>query len=481
MNLQTYFSDRGIDVISSSFYSKIREWEQWYEGYTQKFHRYYIYNGDERIYCRRLSLGMAKKLCEDIADLLMNEKVKVTITGTDATVAYVEKALKDNNFMTMCNQYQERKAYSGTVAYIPHLKNIVINEDGEIIRAGGVNINYIQAKNIFPISWENGRVIEAAFVFPKTVNRKRYALIQLHRLTDKVSGGKEYIIENDVVRCTKGAGTRIPPERWNELKPFEGLSQIIRTGSDKPQFVIDTLNIVNNADEDDTNPMGIAIFANALDILQKIDIEYDSYCNEFALGRKRIFVAPELINNLNGEKIFDSNDTVFYQLPEGALDGGKPITEVNMDIRADAHSKAINDDLNLLSFRVGFGTQRYKFEKGTMTTATQVISENSDMYRTIKKHELVLESVIKELICIIAHLGMISKETNVNDDIEIAIDFDDSIIEDKSTERAQDRQDVSMGAMSLTEYRAKWYGETQEEAEKNLPEQTGLLDNLNLR
>lgn len=30
-----------------------------------------------------------------------------------------------------------------------------------------------------------------------------------------------------------------------------------------------------------------------------------------------------------------------------------------------------------------------------------------------------------------------------------------------------------MGAMSLAEYRSRWYGETLEQAQKNLPEQFG--------
>lgn len=56
---------------------------------------------------------------------------------------------------------------------------------------------------------------------------------------------------------------------------------------------------------------------------------------------------------------------------------------------------------------------------------------------------------------------------------DITIDFDDSIIEDKQTERQEDRQDIAMGAMSLQEYRAKWYGETEEVAEQKLPDQSG--------
>ena len=50
---------------------------------------------------------------------------------------------------------------------------------------------------------------------------------------------------------------------------------------------------------------------------------------------------------------FDENDTVFYQLPEDTEMGNNPIYEVNMELRAEEHSKAINDDLNFLSFKCG--------------------------------------------------------------------------------------------------------------------------------
>ena len=35
---------------------------------------------------------------------------------------------------------------------------------------------------------------------------------------------------------------------------------------------------------------------------------------------------------------------------------------------------------------------------------------------------------------------------------------------DVESERQSDRLDVAMGAMSLAEYRMKWYGETEEQA-----------------
>ena len=240
--------------------------------------------------------------------------------------------------------------------------------------------------------------------------------------------------------------------------------------------MLDRLNIVNNADEDESNPMGVAIFANAISTLMKLDIEYDSYCNEFELGKKRIFVAPEMLQNIDGSMAFDPDDTVFYKLPDNYnKDEEGMIHEINMDIRAEQHSKAINDDLNYLSMKCGFGTERYRFDGGEAKTATEVISENSDMYRMLKKHEIILEDAIKQLVRIIIRLG-ITVDQPLNPETKITIDFDDSIIEDKEAERNSDRQDVSMGAMRLEEYRAKWYGETEEQAKKKIQEPAEVIE-----
>lgn len=471
MDIKKYLNKAGYDTVDSSFYSLIRVWKSWYVGDVNKFHRYKMYNGKDHVPCRRLSLGMAKKLSEDIADLLLNERVQITIQDP-ATSEFVMGVFDDNNFSVIGNDYQERKAYTGTVAYVPYLDNIDVSEDGAVIPgdSGKVKINYVSAPNIYPLSWCNGYISECAFVFPKIIKSKKYAHIQLHVLKDGI-----YVIENHVVECSAGAGKEIPAEDWHNLRGFESMTEKIYTGSPERQFVIDRLNIANNSDKD--NPMGVAIFANSLDILKGLDTVYDSYINEFILGKKRIFAAPELMGvDLLGNPVFDPNDVVFYQLPEGYLkDGGKPIETVDMDLRADAHEKAINDNLNILSMKCGFGQNHYRFENGSIQTATQVISENSDMYRSINKHELILEPVLDELIRIIARLGRVIG-VNTNPDTDIVINFDDSIIEDKQAERQSDRQDVSMGVMSHAEYRAKWYGETLEEAQSKLPEQNQVME-----
>ena len=469
MNVIKYLQKAGYDTVDSSFYTEIAKWRSWYIGNVRNFHRYRVYTGKRYVNCKRLSLGMAKKVSEDIADLLLNERVQTTIEDA-VTHDFVMQVLKDNNFSVQGNKCQEKKAYIGTVAYVPYLDDLEVSEDGEIISGGKIKINYVSASDIYPLSWSNGYVSECAFVFHKTIGTKKYEHIQIHKIEDK-----QYVIENHVVETTNGSGREVLPEDWKNLKDFKNLISKTETGSLDRQFVIDRLNIENNYSDD--NPMGVPIFANAIDILQGIDTIYDSYINEFVLGKKRIFVAPEMMyTDALGNEIFDPNDVMFYQLPEDSLkDGGKPITEINMEIRSEEHEKAINNGLNLLSLKCGFGSEHYKFDNGNIQTATQVISENSDMYRTKNKHEIILNDVLTELYRIIARLGRVIG-VGTDPDSEIVINFDDSIIEDKQAERAEDRKDVAMGVMRLEEYRSKHYGETLEEASKNLPELNTVME-----
>ncbi len=472
MDVFSYFRNKGIDTLDSSFYKQIEVWRSWYNSNVRKFHKYKVYRGNgTSVNCTRYSLGMGKKVCEDMADLLLNEKVTITVAD-QTTDTFVKKVLESNTWEELGNEYQEWKSALGTVAYVVYIKDAVVDEAGNMT-GGTVGINYVEAAHIYPTSWQNKVITECIFTFPKTYKRKKYVHFQYHRI-EYVPGEnrKQYVIENTVVENTTGAGKELTPEEWEEIPAFSGLAERIETGSDQPLFIIDRLNMVNNADEDTTNPMGVALFANGIDVIRKIDLEYDSYANEFSLGRKRIFVAPEFLTTQGGDAVFDPQDTVFYELPEDYFkDTKEAMHEVNMELRIEEHSKAINDDLNWLSFKCGFGTDRYIFEGGQVKTATEVISKNSDMYRSLTKHELVLERVLIQLIRTIIRAGISIGIPGLQENTEINIQFDDSIIQDKEAERQNDRQDVAMGVMSLAEYRAKYYGETLKQAQKNLPEQ----------
>ena len=97
------------------------------------------------------------------------------------------------------------------------------------------------------------------------------------------------------------------------------------------------------------------------------------------------------------------------------------------------------------------------------------------MYRMLKKHEIILEDAIRQLIKIIIRLGRILNYP-LNENTEITVDFDDSIIEDKEAEIQKDFQMLSVGILKPEEFRSKWLGETLETAKKNLPKVEEVIE-----
>ena len=147
---------------------------------------------------------------------------------------------------------------------------------------------------------------------------------------------------------------------------------------------------------------------------------------------------------------FDPEDISIYRMPKG-FDKDSMIQHSSEDLRTDKLQDDVQFQLNILSSKVGFGQQRYKFNQGQIQTATEVISENSDMYRTIKKHEQVLENSLKTIIKALAYASSTFANYNINAET-ITIDFDDSIIEDKGAEQARASIEVGNGTRSKRSY-----------------------------
>ena len=139
----------------------------------------------------------------------------------------------------------------------------------------------------------------------------------------------------------------------------------------------------------------------------------------------------------------------------------------------------MQDMLNILSSRCGFGENHYRYDNGSVSTATQIISENSEMYRTITKHEIILRSVLTELTRTVLRLGNTYMDAGLDENVQISIDFDDSIIEDKETEFNRDARMVQMGIMQPYEFRMKHMNEDEATAKAALPKMESLVSGEN--
>ena len=208
--------------------------------------------------------------------------------------------------------------------------------------------------------------------------------------------------------------------------------------------------------------MGMSVYANAIDQLEGADLVYDSYCNEFRLGKKRITVPISMAHILMEENgtatpVFDDSDTEFYAIPE-MKDVQNKIEEHNMELRYEAHEAGIKTALGLLSYKCGLGNDRYTFEKDGVKTATEVISEKSELFQNLKKHELLLNDALTGLAYALSDL------MGLGNGFEVTVNFDDSIIEDTAAEKQQFLQEIRDGVRQKWEYRVRFLGESEAKA-----------------
>ncbi len=460
MNLQQFFQSKGYDISEKLNWDKYLDlWESWYKGKVRKFHNYYIYNGQKRVKKEKKSLQGAKKTCEDWADLLYNEKVKINL-GKDVDTKQLNKILNQNNATVLINQGVERSFELGTGALVVSIQDMIVDEDKNIIDVTNAKpkLEFVEGKKIYPLSWQGTEIKECAFVTYKTIKGVNYIYISMHVFNEIGN----YEIQNYKFKAQNRNIVVSPIE--NE----DGFVNTFDTKSEIPWFSIIKPNICNNIDSD--TPFGISVYANSIDVLKELDDAYNELGNEPVLGRRRTFISEEMMAYDSGNEImtFDPEDISIYRMPKG-FDKNSMIQHDSSDLRTDKLQEDVQFQLNILSSKVGFGQQRYKFNQGQIQTATGVISENSDMFRTIKKHEQVLENSLRTIITALAYASSTFSNYNI-DASTIVIDFDDSIIEDKGAEQIRAQTEVANGTRSKKSYMKNIRNMTDKEIETELQE-----------
>ena len=461
--MKMLYEKYGSCYMNDEFYTKIKYWIDWYKGYVETIHKKRVSNGmqcfEEEVY----RLEMAKRVCEDWTSAILADGVKITITAKNKQTENLVQGVKatsgvlgSNNFDNVLSTFLERVFAFGTGAMVADLENIGVDEAGNLVSVQNANIRIrtYDATCIIPLKYSNEVITDIAFISrTKTLNG------EVTIITTHVLEADGYVIYNTAM---KGGNTVM----------LNGLIPMFRTKSMYPLFHIVKTNISNNIDLD--SPMGVSIYANATDILKAVDLAYDSCIRDTITGQRIILMNKKLLAmDEQGNPIApqDARKSYIYFLgDEGASPDEKSnqfYQEFTPTLNTDKLDSELQNQLNMLSNKVGLGTRFYNFNISSGVTATEYVGERNDFIRNCNKMKLSIQNSVKNLVLSIIYLGgIIGKTVDPNAKIDVAIA--DGIIESDKEKREQDRQDVKDGLMSKAEYRAKWYGESLEEAEKKI-------------
>lgn len=450
-NIASVLSKKGINLVVGSIYDLQQIWKSWYRGNVNDFHYYTLRVDGKEEKCERKTMNMPKKVCEDIAKLLWTEKSRIELSNKNATKRLWEVLdSKENSFTVNFPIFLEKALAIGTGVLIEYE-----NENGKTV------IDYLDGTVFIPYKYTNG-YISGGITVSRSVEEIRKKKIYYTHLTYHEYENGIYRRYNELYKSS--IETELGKED-NFIQRFPKVKELEEIPTSTPRFQIFKPNIANNFDTE--SPMGISILANSIDRFKSIDLKYDCFSDEFELGRKRILVDQTAMKGQvqvdeNGNQrfvqYFDAKDKAYV-----GINGmeGQPVKEIDFSLRTQEHIEAINADLDWLSSNVGLGGNFYKFDGQSTKTATEVISENSDAFRTKVHYDIITNDVIYDLVKVICEMEGI--KTN-----KITIIPDDSIIEDKNTEQLRAQQEVTAGLRSKKSYLMDIKGMSEQEADEEL-------------
>ncbi|NNV07134.1 phage portal protein [Geobacillus sp. MMMUD3] len=448
--IQSVYAKKEIPV-NETFFNQIDVWKALYSGYHEDFHKvkYHTLNGTRTR--RMATLNIPKVVAQELATLVFNERCEISISDPEFE-ENVKEVFRRNQFEREFQRYLEYAfAMGGAVVK-------VFADDS------GVRLGYVTADCFIPLSWDQDRIREGLFVSEIRRQAKKYTHLEWH-----VWEGSEYVVRNELYESSgEDLGVKVPLATL-----FPDLQEEVRIQNLKrPLFVYLKPNTANNFDT--TIPLGIAVYANALDTIKSLDIAFDSFQREFRLGRKRIIVPTAAIRTVidpqtgQAHRYFDANDEVYdaFNFDQDS----DTIKDISVQLRVEEHINAINALLNLLAMQIGFSAGTFTFDGQGVKTATEVVSENSKTFRTKQSHEIVIKEAIRELIETIGQVGELYGFFHTPSEYEVTVTFDDSVAQDKNADALYWIQLVNSGLASKQMAIQRVLGVTKEEAAALLKE-----------
>lgn len=323
------------------------------------------------------TINFAKSVSSETARLACLD-LSIQLDGS-ARAKYLQKVV-DNMFDNI-REWVERGCVNGTVALKP-------NENG---------VDCFEPQRFYPTEVDgNGNIRGAVFFDFHVKSEKHYTRMEHHRF------------ENDVYRVSNrcflsnsstsiGNPVNITETPWAELLPDVAIENI-----DRPMFAVFKMPMANNIDP--RSPLGMSVFAEALEELKDLDVAYSRNAGEI-FDSERIVLADDRLMFQGSVKDSDGNVIRRYlkkpRYVKNVMSESADnfYQEINPNMNTEIRVKGIDNILSILAYKCGYSNGYFSFDSMTgIQTATGVEASQQRTIQFIKDVRDKLQMAMDDLI-----------------------------------------------------------------------------------
>lgn len=357
------------------------------------------------------------------------------------------------------------EAYGKLVADAPLYTEYACAQGGVMLKpylsGGYISSAYVRADSFFPTAFDgSGNITGCVFAERKTVGKKFCTRLETHDYTKKLYTVKNaaYLSDSPDMLGRQVSLSSVP--EWSQL-----CVEVALTGFDRPLFCYFKMPGANQFDG--CSPLGVSVFANALDAIRDADEQYARLLWEFEGAELAVNVDVTALD-VSGKGGAPKHNKRLYR----GFDSENLYEVFSPAIRDQSLLNGLNDILRNVEHLSGLAFGTLSRIDDTEKTATEVKASKQHSYCTVSAIQKSLRKCLEEYLVCLENLcdfyGLAPK-----DKTEQSFEFDDSLITDSETDQRIWLQEVAAGLMSPAEYRMRRYGETEEQALAALPKAVG--------
>ena len=405
----------------------------------------------------------------EITPIMKSGKKKDEATGLTFETSIPDGDIERAEYLNKCYQntivkdirkYLELGIAKGGLVIKPYVANQEIH------------INYIQADDFYPISFDvSGNITEAAFLQYIISKDTVYTRVEHHK------------IENDTVTVTNRAfkapkNSNIAPSNnlgkevaLSSISEWTNLAPVTKITSNKMLFAYFKMPLANTIDTH--SPLGVSAYSRAVSLIKDADEQYSRLLWEFEGSELAIDVDRLTLNTWideEGNEIsgIPSKQKRLYRKLE--LDEKSPAwNEFSPTIREASIISGLNFILRQIEDKCELSRGTISDPNDVAKTAEEIRNGKPTSYSANRDIQTALQDTLEDVVYIMnlyADIFNLAPKGEYN----VSFEFGDGIHEDIEKENSRRLVQLDRGITDKVAYRMWYFGETKEQAISALAE-----------